>query len=225
MTIKSISSCELQAALVPLEDADYEELNRFALSFNGYLRWGSFGRCAANASPHAHDSIDKLRTWLFLESRSWRHVGDIPDEESLREWRKIVVDIRQRLQRFELLSTDWLTAVILQLPATFAAETEMRARWLTSIDGSTRGPGAAPPARLVYDNISEPNMLLWLATAAGVELELLQSAEEIASQVEPPVTACTAIRRLLPWWTLAEALEAEQASRMVPQRGENRILR
>lgn len=223
MPQKTIPTDYPQASDVPADDADLEDLFRFALSFDGYRRWGSFSRCAEIANARDHGSLDKLRTCLFFEARRWHHFGDSPDEEETRYWRSLVAEIRLRLLRLDSLSPQWLAQTIERLPPDEAVPDNtpgynvyntQRAHWLGWLDPaagtgtyarSTRG---SVSARTVYQRIGEPRMLLWLAEAAGVDPELLQQARESAAQVQPLASQCAAIRKHIPWRTLAEALES-----------------
>jgi hypothetical protein len=51
-----ISNKRLRAEKMPLPAADWSEIQRFALTFDGYEHWGSFDQCAAtryaNGSPY-----------------------------------------------------------------------------------------------------------------------------------------------------------------------------
>ena len=92
--MRTITNAELTPADVPPADADWQAIADFALTFDGYERWGSFEKCAEIANAELHDSLDHLRTCLFFEQRRWRHYGDEPDEEALAYWRRIVAGIR-----------------------------------------------------------------------------------------------------------------------------------
>ena len=223
MPAKTIPTVQLKVSDVPADAADLEDLLRFALPFDGYRHWGSFSRCAEIANARDHGSLDKLRTCLFFEARRWHHFGDSPDEEETRYWRWLVAEIRLRLQRLESLSPQWLAQAIERLPPDQAVPDNtpgynvcnmQRAHWLGWLDPaagtgtyalSTRG---SVSARTVYQRIGEPRMLLWLAEEGGVDPELLQQARESAAQGQPLASQCSAIRKLIPWRTLAEALES-----------------
>lgn len=98
MPVKIIPTDQLESSDVPPDNAELEDLFRFAYTFDGYQHWGSFSRCAEIANARDYGTLDKLRTCLFFEARRWRHFGDLPDEEESRYWRSLVAEIRQRLQ-------------------------------------------------------------------------------------------------------------------------------
>ena len=89
----------LAPAQVPSPDADWSAIGAFALTFNGYQYWGSFGRCAEVANRWSDawyreqrlpPALIELRTCLFFEQRRWRHYGRIPDEEAMTYIRALV---------------------------------------------------------------------------------------------------------------------------------------
>jgi hypothetical protein len=61
-------------------------------------------------------------------------------------------------------------------------------------------------ARNVFNRISESLMLLWLARAAGVRKELIEQAAD-ASASTSPRGRCKAVRRLIPWSVVENALQ------------------
>ncbi len=99
MPVKTIPTSRLEASDLPPDNAELEDLLRFAYTFDGYQHWGSFDRCAEIANARDHGTLDKLRACLFFEARRWHHFGDVPDEEEIRYWRSLVAEIRQRLVR------------------------------------------------------------------------------------------------------------------------------
>jgi hypothetical protein len=87
--------------------------------------------------------------------------------------------------------------------------------WLGWLDPSSR-TGTYPRrggkdrgARYVYNHIGEPKMLLWLSTAAGVNPELVNSAEQAARAVPTLAGKAAAIRRHVPWSEVAAALSKQ----------------
>lgn len=58
-----------------LPDAGWDEIGRFALTFNGYKHWGPFEKCAKVAKAKPHDTLTGFRTCLFSEQRGWRYRG------------------------------------------------------------------------------------------------------------------------------------------------------
>jgi hypothetical protein len=81
---------------------------RFALSFDGYRRWGSFERCAdvgnrwADAyarSGDLPDTLDLCRTCLFFEQRRWRNLQAEPDAPTRRYVAALLEKIGALLRR------------------------------------------------------------------------------------------------------------------------------
>lgn len=77
------------------------------------------------------------------------------------------------------------------------------------------GPGAygrktpsPSDARTVYNRIVDPQMLLWLIEAAGVEDELLTQARQEANDATSMQQASGRIRRRVAWDAVAQALWA-----------------
>ena len=89
-------------------------------------------------------------------------------------------------------SAEWLAELIERLPADkevpsgtqgYSRYHTQKAHWLGWL---TKKPGAkyfrqdAPKrgAKFVYNHIMEPKMLLWLISASGLQIELLEQAKE-----------------------------------------------
>lgn len=222
MNEKTISTAKLEVKHIPAVDASVEELIRFAHTFNGYDRWGSFERCAEIANARDHSTIDTLRTCLFIEARRWRHSGETPDEDAIRYWRLLVMTIRERLSRLDALTPEWLASAIRQLPSDASVPprtqgynhyTTQKDHWLGWLDPSA-GSGSYPrrtgnnvSAKTVYNRIGEPKMLWWLARAARVDQRLLDEANVAVDPQKPLSSQCAEFRNLVPWRTLAESLE------------------
>lgn len=88
---------------LPSPDALWDDIWKFALTFNGYQHWGSFEKCALIANEQRDGTLVDLRTCLFFEYQRWRHYGDDPDDESAPYIRGIVDKIRS------ILATDGTT--------------------------------------------------------------------------------------------------------------------
>jgi hypothetical protein len=87
----------LDAARIPPPDADWDSIQRFALTFNGYKHWGSFERCAEIAEQRRSETLTDLRTCLFFQQRRWRHLGCEPYGEEMRYIRGVLEEIRRRV--------------------------------------------------------------------------------------------------------------------------------
>lgn len=217
------TTANLRPKDLPSDDADVREITQFAHTFDGYARWGSFERCAEIANAPDHSTIDKLRTCLFFEARRWRHFGERPDEEAITYWRKLVSTIRTRIEFLESASPDWLATAISQLPSDapvpkgtqgynlYTTQKDHWIGWLNPGNGTGTYPrqtGKNASAKVIYNRIGEPKMLLWLSQASGVEDELLSQARVTAGLLNPLASQCAAIRKILPWRTVADALDA-----------------
>jgi hypothetical protein len=95
--------------------------------------------------------------------------------------------------------------------------TTQRDHWLGWLDVS-RGIGSyprkTPPGRganYVYNRIGEPKMLLWLIDASGVDRALVSEAREGASAAPTLAGRCKAIRQMVPYCVVADALWANRA--------------
>lgn len=91
---REVANTDLTPTDIPPADADWYTIAEFALTYDGYQRWGSFEKCAEIANAQRHGSLDELRTCLFFEQRRWRHFGDEPDAESMAYIRGVVEKIR-----------------------------------------------------------------------------------------------------------------------------------
>lgn len=92
-----IADSELTLADIPPSNADWGEIEGFALTYNGYTAWGSFGKCAEIANARRHSSLAELRTCLFFEQRAWRHLGDDPDHDAMAYIWSLIEQIRGRV--------------------------------------------------------------------------------------------------------------------------------
>lgn len=92
-----IRNLDLDLGRLPLESADWDEINEFAHTFDGYTEWGSFDRCAEIAKQRCHDTLTNLRTCLFFEARSWRHGSEDPQEQDMVYLRGLVRQIREKV--------------------------------------------------------------------------------------------------------------------------------
>lgn len=115
----------------------------------------------------------------------------------------------------------WLIDVIRRLPSDepvpldtrgYNNYTTQKDHWLGWLDPES-GTGtyarkSAPDrdARFVYNHIVEPNMLLWLISASGVNPDLVQAAKEAAEGPSRLSSKSAAIRRQVPWSVVEAAL-------------------
>lgn len=93
--------------------------------------------------------------------------------------------------------------------------TTQKAHWLGWLNPAA-GTGSYPraengkrDARDVYNRIVEPKLLLWLVTAAEVSPQLIRAANDEASTKTGLASKSAAIRKHIPWTTLADALHRQ----------------
>ena len=113
-------------------------------------------------------------------------------------------------------SAEWLAELIERLPADkevpsgtqgYSRYHTQKAHWLGWL---TEKPGAkyfrqdAPKrgAKFVYNHIMEPKMLLWLISASGLQIELVEQAKEASLNKKSMASSCAAIRKVVPWQIL-----------------------
>ena len=93
----TIPTTKLRLTDVPPANADYTTIGRFALTFDPQeddpYKLGRY-----ELSELTNDtSLTRLRSRLFLEQRSWNHIGNYPDEITMAEIRKVIELIRAKL--------------------------------------------------------------------------------------------------------------------------------
>lgn len=219
-----ISTEDLMPNTIPVDSCRIGEIIKFAHTFDGFKYAGSFERCAEIANKRVFRSTNDLRAALFFEVRRWRHAGEDPDAEASAYWRMLVARIRRRLEFIDSASPEWLAAAIQPLPSDdpvpkgtqgFNLYQTQKDHWLGWLDPSARTgtyprqTGAGASARMVYNRIMEPKMLLWLASAAGVSSERVAEASAAAEQHRAFASKCAAARKLLPWRVVADVLLAD----------------
>jgi hypothetical protein len=94
---RAIPNASLTPSDVPPDDADWGDIQAFALTFNGYETHGSFEACARIANDKRARTLTDLRTCLFFEQRRWRHFGRDPGPEDMAYIRTLVHPIREKL--------------------------------------------------------------------------------------------------------------------------------
>ena len=97
MTPRVIENDQLSLDGIPGPTAGWNDIEPFALTYNGYKKWG-FDQCAKIAREKRHASLDDLRTCLFFEQRRWNHFGDHPDEATMDYVHTILSKIRAMVQ-------------------------------------------------------------------------------------------------------------------------------
>ena len=100
--MEEVANTELSEDNIPPPDAGWNEIGRFALTFDGYKHWGSFEKCAEVAKARAHDTLTGLRTCLFFMQRSWRYRGRRPSEGAMAYARELLAGIREKVRNGQL---------------------------------------------------------------------------------------------------------------------------
>lgn len=102
MVSPTISNDVLKRAQVPPAGAPWEAIEAFALTFDGYAAFGNTLGPLAEQHRKAGTvptDLDELRACLFLEQRSWRHVGSVPDRAGLAHVERLLEGIRRALAK------------------------------------------------------------------------------------------------------------------------------
>ena len=97
-----IDNADLRPGDIPVAGAPWDDIQRFALTFDGYNYWDSFEKCAEVANRGNPQNLVEFRTCLFFEQRRWRHFGEEPDAEAMKLIQTLVEGIRTKVGRGEL---------------------------------------------------------------------------------------------------------------------------
>ena len=92
--MKTIPNRELTENHIPNPDSDYQEIQEFALTFNGY----DLQNCAEIANSKSAKTLTELRASLFFEQRRYRHFGYFPSGKDLNYIINLVTKIRTKIQ-------------------------------------------------------------------------------------------------------------------------------
>ena len=98
-----IPNSQLRAGRLPPPGSDWELVQRFALTFDGYKHCGSVARCATIANRRrngegGHENLSELRSCLFFEQRRYHHCGYGPEREDMNYIHSLLEDIRARVK-------------------------------------------------------------------------------------------------------------------------------
>lgn len=83
--------------------------------------------------------------------------------------------------------------------------------WLSEYDGPGaygRQTGVKRDAKFAYNHVVQPELLLYLAKASGVNPKLFRAADLAFAQEKTLMQKAGAIRAIIPWETVAAALWA-----------------
>lgn len=88
--------------------------------------------------------------------------------------------------------------------------------WLDEYSGPGaygRQTGVVRDAQYAYNHVVQPELLLYLATASGVDSQLVAAANRAFENRTSLMQAAGAIRAIVPWDTVAEVLWPDKAGR------------
>lgn len=92
-----IPNDKLTTEMIPAADAPWDDIQSFALTFDGYTYFGSVAKLAAAVREERHETLSEVRACLFFEQRRLRHIGEPPDEDDLLTIRRLLALIRKKL--------------------------------------------------------------------------------------------------------------------------------
>ncbi|HPR74338.1 MAG TPA: hypothetical protein PLX41_11835 [Bacteroidales bacterium] len=96
-----IESSRLTLDLIPGPDAGWEELFHFALTYDGYKRYGSIVDLDRLAHEERPKTLDELRACLFFIQRVWHDQNELPEGKDLQKFKILVEAIREKVAERE----------------------------------------------------------------------------------------------------------------------------
>jgi hypothetical protein len=93
--MQEVNKFELSLRDVPSFKEAWEQIEPFALTFDGVQHWGSAEKSAEVAMAKRMETLAELRTCLFYEARRW--AGKSPDNLSMRYIRALMYAIREKV--------------------------------------------------------------------------------------------------------------------------------
>ena len=127
-------------------------------------------------------------------------------------------------------SIEWLMEAIQALPSdspvshgtpVYNQYPTQKAHWLGWLNPAAgtgsypRRAGVGRDAKYVYNHIVEPNLLLWLVAASGVNPDLVALAGASAEAAKSMPSKAAAVRRHIPWATVYDALQRRTQATVV----------
>lgn len=94
----AIPNDQLSPADIPASDADWSEIEEFALTFDAAEHWGSLEKCAEIGRAPDRNDLTELRTALYFQQRKFRWNGYDPEGEELMHVQELVSDIRSLIE-------------------------------------------------------------------------------------------------------------------------------
>ena len=92
-----IESSRLTLDLIPGPDAGWKELFHFALTYDGYKRYGSIVDLDRLAHEERPKTLDELRACLFFIQRVWHDQHELPEGKDLEKFKILVEAIREKV--------------------------------------------------------------------------------------------------------------------------------
>ena len=142
-------------------------------------------------------------------TRLWGAVKNYLVSEASDETRVDVnqsVSIEQFIQVIEKLPSD---SPVVDPNKWYTTQKEHWLGWLADYHGPgayNRQTGKIRDARYAYNHIQEPKMLLWIIEAARVDQDMIKEVKAVSARLTIMQQQSAAIRRIVPWETLARAL-------------------
>ncbi|MEQ1881331.1 MAG: hypothetical protein ABL878_10220 [Burkholderiales bacterium] len=93
--MQDVTKFELFPEDVPSFKEAWEQIEPFALTFDGVQHWGSAEKSAEVAMAKRMETLAELRTCLYYEARRW--ASKSPDNLSMRYIRALVYAIREKV--------------------------------------------------------------------------------------------------------------------------------
>ncbi|MBT4399561.1 MAG: hypothetical protein HOD37_08765 [Bacteroidetes bacterium] len=90
----TVPNKSLKLSEIPLLESRYENIEQFALTFDGY----ELSNCAELANSRSAKTLSEMRAVLFFEQRRFRHFGYYPEGEDLEYIRMLVRKIKSAVQ-------------------------------------------------------------------------------------------------------------------------------
>lgn len=98
MAPTEITNPELKIGLIPSPDSDWNDIEEFALTYDGY----SIPGVEELANSRTAESLSELRAVLFFEQRRFRHFGYEPTGSDREYIKSLLMSIRTKVEYKEL---------------------------------------------------------------------------------------------------------------------------
>jgi len=93
-----ISSKDLKIDDLPSVDAEWQEISKFALTYD-HAESGESFRVSIDSNQETNNlSISELREILYLQQRYWNYHSEEPDKESMKGIRNIILVLHEKIR-------------------------------------------------------------------------------------------------------------------------------